>query len=228
MGEVSTREVNVLERADTILGNLGLTCDNLQGKSILDVGSGSSALAHASRLRGLNAKVYSLDLNFQKSWKKLPYGVRSMTVQADAEALPYGDDSFDYVVTHGSVFATEAIDAVRVLRPGGELRIYPVGGHLLEYWYVSYYLDVVKHLDRSRISNMMESFDTQIREADGWIPNEYITLRKEALDSLSTDQKLDVLDLLVQRYSEVTGIPFEFDIKDANAREPNGVLIYKK
>ncbi len=129
---------------------------------------------------------------------------------------------------HGSTGFTAIPEAVRVLRSGGEMRMWPIAGRMLEYWNVSYYLDKVKGMPHQQIVDLLENYDRQIEEADGWIPNAYVALRKEALESLSRDQKLEVIDLMAKKYSEMLGLQFTYKVKDPDVYEPNAILIYKK
>lgn len=106
--------------------------------------------------------------------------------------------------------------------------MWPIAGRVLEYWNVSYYLNKLKGVSHQQIADLLENYDRQIEEADGWIPNEYITLRKKALDNLSKEQKLEVIGLMAKKYSEMFGLQFTYKVKDPDAYEPNAILIYKK
>ncbi len=57
MAEEVNQEGSVLKRADEILGNLNLSWGDLDGKDILDIGSGESALAHTATLRKSSARL---------------------------------------------------------------------------------------------------------------------------------------------------------------------------
>ncbi len=217
-----------LERAEEILGNLDLSWKDIEGKRIIDIGSEESALAQAASHRDSTVTIKSIDIERNEKWLTFPWGQGQVPVQADAEQLPFKSDSFDYAVMHGSTGFTAIPEAVRVLRTGGEMRMWPIAGRMLEYWNVSYYLDKVKGMPHQQIVDLLENYDRQIEEADGWIPNAYVALRKEALDNLSQDQKLEVIDLMAKKYSEVLGLHFTYKVKDPDAYEPNAILIYKK
>ena len=216
------------ERAELILNNVGLSWDKIEGKRVLDIGSGESTLAQAGAHRDSTATISSVDVERNENWLNFPWGKRQTPVQADAEILPFKSGSFDYAIMHGSTGFLAIPEAVRVLRPGGEMRMWPMAGRMLEYWNVSYYLDKVKGLPRQEIVDLLENYDRQIEQADGWIPNEYVALRKEALDNLSQEQKLEVIDLMAKRYSEMLGLKFSYEVKAPDAYEPNALLIYKK
>jgi hypothetical protein len=178
---------------------------------------------------GIHTKIFSIDIDHQKEWVGLPQDVKGKIVQGDAEKLPFADESFDIVLDHGGVGILGIKEAARTLRLGGQFRMYPIGSQTLEYWNISYYLTEEKGQDPESVQRLIQGFDQQITEADGWIPKEYVNLREEALTALSPEQKLGVIEMLVDRYAEVTEMPpFSFELKDPMAHEPNGVMIYKK
>lgn len=216
------------ERAELILNNVGLSWDKIEGKRVLDIGSGESTLAQAGVHRDSTATISSVDVERNEEWLEFPWGNRQTPVQADAENLPFKSGSFDYAIMHGLTGFLAIPEVARVLRHGGEMRMWPMAGKMLEYWNVSYYLDKVKGLPRQEIVDLLENYDRQIEEANGWIPNEYVDLRKEALDNLTQEQKLEVVDLMAKRYSEMLGLQFSYEVKDPKAYEPNALLIYKK
>lgn len=229
MGQNESGEKATINRAETILSNLGLTWDDLSGKKVLDMGSGKSALANAAVLLGVNTKVFSIDIERQEGWLGLPQQAKEKIVQGDVENLPYAGESFDLVLDHGAMGFLGINEATRVLRLGGEFRMYPIGDQTLEYWYISYYLSEVKGQDPANIQELLQGYEQQIAEADGWIPNDYIALREEALNVLSSEQKAEVIEMLVDRYEEVTGVgPLTYKLKDPQAHEPNGVLMFRK
>jgi len=191
--------------------------------------SGPSALAHAASMLGIHTKIFSIDIDRQKEWLGLPQDVKSKVVQGDAEKLPFADESFDVVLDHGGMGILGIQEADRILRVGGQFRMYPIGGQALEYWNISYYLTEEKGQDPESVQRLIQGFDQQITEADGWIPNKYIALREEALNALSPSQKTDVIEMMVDRYAQITGMPpFSYELKDPMAHEPNGVMIYNK
>lgn len=119
------------------LRGLNLSPEELRDKKILDVGSGSGRFAEEAKKAGIE-NVYSFDPSLasgavrEKSGER---GVTSKAVAGQAEEMPFADESFDLVVNNFSLpmwsespqamrqaFAEE----LRVLRPGGELRLAPV------------------------------------------------------------------------------------------------------
>lgn len=98
-----------------------------KGKLILEVGCGMGTDSRSISRRG--ADVVSLDLSFDNVSFALKgmqlFGLKGRGVNADAEKLPFKDDSFDVVYSFGVLHHTpdtqKAIDEVlRVMKPGGK------------------------------------------------------------------------------------------------------------
>jgi SAM-dependent methyltransferase len=101
--------------------------DFFSGRRILDVGTGSGR--HSLEAARLGAEVVAVDLgaSIDTARRNLPPSV--LTVQADAENLPFEDQSFDFVMSIGVLHHlpdTEGVlrSLVRYVRPDGRLRIY--------------------------------------------------------------------------------------------------------
>jgi len=100
------------------------------GDDVLDVACGTGNAAIPAAQAG--ARVVGVDLTpelFAAARRRAgAAGVEVEWVEGDAEALPFGDESFDVVVsTFGLMFAPRheaaAAEVVRVLRPGGRIGI---------------------------------------------------------------------------------------------------------
>ncbi len=120
------------EVAELYLIDLGLSWTDLEGKTVLDLGAGLGEFARAAREHGVT--VTSVEQR-PELWKHegepptdLPY------VVADAILLPFADYSFDYVICRAGPLGSEEEqsrfhqimnEAIRVLKPGGELRFGP-------------------------------------------------------------------------------------------------------
>ncbi len=103
--------------------------EGLAGKEILDVGAGSGRHSlHAARA---GARVVAVDLgaSIDVARRNLPAGV--LTVQADAEDLPFATESFDLVMSIGVLHHLP--DPERALR--SIARYARVGGHVHVYLY---------------------------------------------------------------------------------------------
>lgn len=89
------------------LRELGLTEQDLVGKTILDVGAGSAGFAAAVEKRGIGAKVISVEDNPLRTER--PPHTTSGYVRAEAQHLPFADNTFDMVV---SVYALPHVASV--------------------------------------------------------------------------------------------------------------------
>jgi SAM-dependent methyltransferase len=109
----------------------------LQGEElkddVLEIGSGSGAVAAALLERFPDARLTATDYDPQmvETLKRrlAPFGARARVEQADASALPFGDETFEAVVSflmlhHVGRWEDALREAVRVLCPGGALVAY--------------------------------------------------------------------------------------------------------
>jgi SAM-dependent methyltransferase len=98
------------------------------GERVLDVagGAGNTALAAARRGAEAICTDYVPELLEQAQVRAAAEGLPLLTQVADAQRLPFEDNSFDVVTsTFGAMFAPDhrrtATELLRVLRPGGRL-----------------------------------------------------------------------------------------------------------
>lgn len=100
------------------------TPQSLAGKSVLDIGAGSGRHSFHAAQAGAHVVAADLGASIDVARRNLPASV--LTVQADAEALPFDDSSFDAVLsTFGVMFtpnpAQSGAELVRVCKPGGRI-----------------------------------------------------------------------------------------------------------
>jgi SAM-dependent methyltransferase len=126
-----------------------------RGQRVLDVAAGTGNVAIRAAERG--ADVVASDLtpeNFPAGQREAAaHGVELAWVEADAEALPFPDESFDVVTSSvGAIFAphhqTVADELLRVCRPGGTIGLIALepDGAVLEMF------DIVRRYAKTPIS----------------------------------------------------------------------------
>lgn len=123
--------------ANRILSSLGLTWDDIRKyKCVLDLGAGDASFAKAAREQGIQTKVVSVDRN--------PEGSDPSFVKADINHLPFGDGTFDLVISHASppnylVESQQEVESAisearRVMARDGEFRFGALGAGILPYF----------------------------------------------------------------------------------------------
>jgi ubiquinone/menaquinone biosynthesis C-methylase UbiE len=104
------------------------------GERVLDVGSGAGTDSLvAAQMVGPEGRVTGIDMTPEMLEKAriaaAAMGIQNVTfIEADAERLPFEDDSFDVVISNGVIDLIPDKDAVfseifRVLAPGGRIQI---------------------------------------------------------------------------------------------------------
>jgi ubiquinone/menaquinone biosynthesis C-methylase UbiE len=97
------------------------------GLSVLDVGTGSGRHAREAALLGASVVAVDLGDSIDVARTNVPESV--LTVQADAERLPFAPGSFDFVMSIGVLHHLEdpgrALQGLsNYIRPGGRLHVY--------------------------------------------------------------------------------------------------------
>lgn len=145
-------------KLESYLHDLDLLPIELVGKSILDLGAGGRQFAYECERLGISG-VVSLDQNNEQwmgifraiaqaqamrkysdvlaSWEL----INAYTAQAEMQFLPFGDNTFDLVLSRHALMPIQFTDElsffsayqelVRIVKPGGEARIFP---GLLDAW----------------------------------------------------------------------------------------------
>lgn len=145
---LSVREALDDAIASKYLKNLNLSEKDLVGKKVLDIGAGTGEFARWANTHG--SDVISIGLMQSEEAVQTINETHTPYVIGDAIALPFADGAFDLVVSHRAIpnvisftgtrriprdaVASEAHkrrmnavrEAIRVLKPGGEIRFAPV------------------------------------------------------------------------------------------------------
>jgi arsenite methyltransferase len=182
------------------------------GREVLDLGSGSGTDAFcAAVLVGASGRVTGVDITDAQLEKarrlKAEHGLSQVElVESHIEELPFGDESFDVVMSNGvinlsprkgQVFA----EAARVLRPGGRLAITDiVSGKPLkertrrnvELWAAC----IAGAIPRDKYVEAIESNGLAVREVR---KNDYRFISERALDACSTYEVQSVSLVAVKR-----------------------------
>jgi len=154
-------------------GYLGFKREDLNGKTVLDIGSGESELfSRQLKESGINAQVVSLnpDLisdSYRQEIKKIN-DWQKKAVAGIGQELPFKNKSFDNVLALYSVavFSSPSInpeaaehwmnEIVRVLKPGGEARIGGLLADKKEEIFNGPYKNLIKMLQSRRITVEVE------------------------------------------------------------------------
>lgn len=115
--------------------------DELRGKDVLEVGCGTGV--HARLLAQAGARVTAVDLTptaVELTRARLAlHGLEAGVREADAEQLPFADNSFDFiwswgVIHHSARTEQVAAELARVLRPGGRIALMVYHRSSITYW----------------------------------------------------------------------------------------------
>ncbi|HKY73822.1 MAG TPA: class I SAM-dependent methyltransferase [Patescibacteria group bacterium] len=166
-----------LPKLESYLKDLDLLPIELMDKSILDLGAGGRQFAYECERFGIPG-VVSLDQS-NESWMGILRAiaqaqamrkhsdvlaswelVNAYTAQAEMQLLPFGDNTFDLVLSRHALMPIQFTDEtsflsayrelVRIVKPGGEARIFP---GLLEAWskeQIEYAMKALSVLDQIR------------------------------------------------------------------------------
>ncbi len=124
------------------LAVIEMPVSNLEGKRVLEIGSGAGA--HSALMASKGANMFSIDITPERvvaTGKKLDLvgDGENIAVQADAEYLPFPDDHFDIVYSNGVLHHTpgtqRAVSEIyRVLKLGGRAVIMVYARESFLYW----------------------------------------------------------------------------------------------
>lgn len=115
---------------------------DLAGKRVLEIGPGGGG--HSCLFKRHGARTAAVDITPERALStarklELMDGPPSVVFQADAERLPFSDDSFDIVYSNGVLHHAEhttpcVAEVLRVLRPGGKAVIMLYSRHSSAFW----------------------------------------------------------------------------------------------
>jgi 2-polyprenyl-3-methyl-5-hydroxy-6-metoxy-1,4-benzoquinol methylase len=122
--------LDVEERKTDFLSFMGLSANEVKGKTLLDVGCGDGTLSSA--LADLGIEVIGLDLADGMEGTKSRYPDRATFVQGDATKPPFKNRSFDLIWAGGSIHHTPNtaetfLALVPLLNPGGRVGVWLYG-----------------------------------------------------------------------------------------------------
>jgi ubiquinone/menaquinone biosynthesis C-methylase UbiE len=136
-------ELEDLFRQRRHLAVVEMPVNELAGKRVLEIGSGSGA--HSAMFKHHGAIITAVDITPERAAAtarklRLVSGSDSSVFNADAENLPFVDDYFDMVysngVLHHSTNTEQCIAEVnRVLKPGGKAVLMLYSRHSAIYWF---------------------------------------------------------------------------------------------
>jgi SAM-dependent methyltransferase len=121
--------------------------DELRDRDVLEIGCGTGV--HARLLAAAGARLTAVDLTptaVELTRRRLELAALPADVrEADAEALPFADATFDFVWSWGVIHHSESTERVlaeiaRVLRPGGRVALMVYHRNSITFWgqYVLY------------------------------------------------------------------------------------------
>jgi ubiquinone/menaquinone biosynthesis C-methylase UbiE len=125
-----------IQKQNQLLYDEVFLIDNLaNGSKMLDIGCGSGSLLHDLYLRNPTFKLYGIDQS-KDQLKRANQRIKNLSdkiyfLRANAENLPFPDESFDFVMSVGVLkHITDKRKALeesaRVLKPGGKMFIIEV------------------------------------------------------------------------------------------------------
>ncbi|MBI2640838.1 MAG: class I SAM-dependent methyltransferase [Candidatus Sungbacteria bacterium] len=127
---------------------LGISQDELQDKTILDLGSGNSEeFEQGIKKMGIRARVFSLNpllgSNTSEGKRQRALSRKNKVVAGVAQRLPFRSGSFDEIISlHAIPLWSEAADYEnifseldRVLKPGGTIKLFPISPYRKELLY---------------------------------------------------------------------------------------------
>lgn len=149
----------------------GLTPDDLKGKLVLDVGCGMGRFADIATRWG--ARVVGVDLSAAAEVAARNLADREFVgLQADAFALPFAPESFDYVYSIGVLHHTpnceQAVkNVVRYVKPGGTLAVWLYSAYNPWYRFSDFYRRFTSKMPATTLHGILSVAVPAVNGIDG-------------------------------------------------------------
>jgi len=129
----------------------GLTREDLAGKLVLDAGSGMGRYADVVHRWGARVVAVDLSAAVEAAARNLASRPDVTVIQADAHALPFAPESFDYIYSLGVLHHTPNCDLAfkalpRLLKPGGGIAIWLYSAYNRWYRMSDLYRKLTRHM----------------------------------------------------------------------------------
>jgi len=178
--------------------------ERFTGKRVLEVGCGQGTMASVWASTG--ATVTAIDLNpqaIQQTKRRFELMGYQGTVQAaDARALPFDDEHFDYayswgVLHHSPDLKKSVSELMRVLKPDGEFGIMLYNRKSVMQWWIIQFIEGFVHYENRFLTPLqLASRYTDGSEREGNPHTWPVTSKemKQMLQPFSSDTRTSILD----------------------------------
>jgi SAM-dependent methyltransferase len=143
--------------SERLCKNSGWSNEVLQGKKLLEVGSGAGRFTEIILKTG--ADVYSIDYSnaVEANWRNNNSIKDFFLAQANIYKLPFEQHFFDYILCFGVIQHTPDVEAsflslVKHLKPGGEIAIDVYSKNWKSFFYTKYWVrPLTKRIDKNKL-----------------------------------------------------------------------------
>ena len=214
------------------LRQVGISAENLQGKTVLDVGAGEMALSNLVKTKGIDAKIISYDSKKHELLNGYEKG--DAAVVGDFwEELPFADQSFDTIINVGGplrggpwddISLSAYKEGLRVLKDTGEIRTtnpFMQEGGIFTFFYIqakegNIYLDD-RDVEEDYGNGMIDQFDDDgfPEEGSQFWSRYYADLTREEQTQFNQYMAEELADALSNE-----GIPVVIELKDMDPKQP--------
>lgn len=132
------------ESERTFRAKTGFTPEELRGKTVLDVGCGMGRFSDVASRWGANVVAIDLSRAVESAQRNIGGRPNVTIAQANVFALPFREQSFDYIFSIGVLHHTPDTKAAfdrlpNLLRPGGKIAIWLYEKHRLKWGFSDFY-----------------------------------------------------------------------------------------